>query len=156
MQSSRDPFLKQKISRDSKLLTAISPCISLYLYFSLSVSVEFSMWYWPVMGSVAGWLVTSDSVWRRWLNRAVWKAARGTVCSSSASMPSSMDVSITLLGSEPLTLRTTTGGSGSSKQPSTWHTNKHKSLAKLFPAQTAQHSPVSRSDKEIKTKSQSM
>lgn len=77
----------------------------------------------PEADTVPSWLVPSDTVCLCWLK---WMLG-----SSSASIPSSMDDSVTLTGNGPLALRTTTGGRGSSRHPSTWrHTHANK-LSKM-------------------------
>lgn len=71
-----------------------------------------------------GWLMTSERVCLRWPKRAVWKAAKtfegsSSISGSSVSIPSSMEVSIMLLGDEVLVLRMMAGGRGSRRQPVT-------------------------------------
>lgn len=76
----------------------------------------------PEADTMPSRLVPSDSVCLHWLK---W-----VLCSSSVSIPSSMDVSVTVPGNKPLALRTTTGGRGSSRQPSTWRADTHPQICK--------------------------
>ena len=78
----------------------------------------------PEPGTTTSWLVTSDSVCRLCPPRVDWKALKAWLGSSSASpsvsSPSSMEVSIILLGRDWHPFLAKMGGTGSRRQPFTY------------------------------------